>query len=43
MAIVIAACTSFMMSIGHQVDVWLNAVLLVLTALILPLIWLLNP
>jgi di/tricarboxylate transporter len=57
MAIVIAASTSFLMPIGHQVNVlvfgpggyrfldytkvgvWLNLVLLVLTALILPLIW----
>jgi di/tricarboxylate transporter len=57
MAIVIAASTSFLMPIGHQVNVlvfgpggyrffdytrvgvWLNIVLLILTALILPLIW----
>ena len=57
MAIVIAASTSFLMPIGHQVNVlvfgpggyrffdytrvgvWLNLVLLILTALILPLIW----
>jgi di/tricarboxylate transporter len=57
MAIVIAASTSFLMPIGHQVNVlifgpggyrffdytkvgvWLNLILLILTALILPLIW----
>jgi di/tricarboxylate transporter len=57
MAIVIAASTSFLMPIGHQVNVlvfgpggyrffdytrvgvWLNLLLLLLTALILPLIW----
>ncbi len=57
MAIVIAASTSFLMPIGHQVNVlifgpggyrffdytrvgvWLNLLLLVLTALVLPLIW----
>jgi di/tricarboxylate transporter len=57
MAIVIAASTSFLMPIGHQVNVlvfgpggyrffdytrvgvWLNLVLLILTALVLPLIW----
>jgi di/tricarboxylate transporter len=57
MAIVIAASTSFLMPIGHQVNVlvfgpggyrfadyarvgvWLNLVLFLLTALILPLIW----
>ncbi len=57
MAIVIAASTSFLMPIGHQVNVlifgpggyrffdysrvgvWLNLVLLILTALALPLIW----
>jgi len=57
MAIVIAASTSFLMPIGHQVNVlvfgpggyrftdytkvglWLNLVLMILTALVLPLIW----
>lgn len=57
MAIVIAASTSFLMPIGHQVNVliygpggykffdytkvgvWLNLILLILTALVLPLIW----
>jgi di/tricarboxylate transporter len=57
MAIVIAASTSFLMPIGHQVNVlvfgpggyrffdytrvgvWLNLVILLLTALVLPLIW----
>jgi di/tricarboxylate transporter len=57
MAIVIAASTSFLMPIGHQVNVlvfgpggyrfadytrvgvWLNVVLFILTALVLPLIW----
>jgi len=57
MAIVIAASTSFLMPIGHQVNVlifgpggyrfsdytkvgvWLNLVLLILTALLLPIIW----
>jgi di/tricarboxylate transporter len=57
MAIVIAASTSFLMPIGHQVNVlvfgpggyrffdytkvgvWLNLILMILTALILPLIW----
>jgi di/tricarboxylate transporter len=57
MEIVIAASTSFLMPIGHQVNVliygpggykffdytkvgvWLNLILLILTALVLPLIW----
>jgi len=57
LAIVIAASTSFLMPIGHQVNVlvfgpggyrfadytrvgvWLNLILFILTALILPLIW----
>jgi di/tricarboxylate transporter len=57
MAIVIAASTSFLMPVGHQVNVlvfgpggyrffdytkvglWLNLILIILTALILPLIW----
>jgi di/tricarboxylate transporter len=57
MATVIAASTSFLMPIGHQVDVlvfgpggyrfadyarvgvWLNLLIFVLTALVLPLIW----
>jgi di/tricarboxylate transporter len=61
MAIVIAASTSFLMPIGHQVNVlvfgpggyrfadytrvgvWLNLLLFILTALILPLIWPLTP
>jgi di/tricarboxylate transporter len=60
MATVIAASTSFLMPIGHQVNVlifgpggyrfadytrvgvWLNLILFILTALILPLIWPLN-
>jgi di/tricarboxylate transporter len=57
MAIVVAASTSFLMPIGHQVNVliygpggykffdytkvgvWLNLLLLILTALVLPIIW----
>jgi di/tricarboxylate transporter len=57
MAIVVAASTSFLLPIGHQVNVliygpggykffdytkvgvWLNLILLILTALVLPIIW----